>query len=259
MPASSTATASAPACAAETVAARLADETTRIETLDALEAHRHEYASELALCAAPALVDTIAKLSSTTQPGQWPETVQRAALMLFNLFHDAPSDDEYVAVIGAAWGDGRLLDTMQAVQARLDQPGYTLTLADASCYAYVCSAGLSHPRIWSRSCGWEAVCTVLGMTELDFMGMTKASHALQQQQQMGALLLQLVREQQLPEGAAAGAWQALGWGAQWDLASTLASSDIFSLGAARLSKIGTPADCLVRPYLPPHPPTPDGH
>lgn len=238
-------------CSAETVAAGLADETTRSDTLDALEGRRREHDSEIALRAAPALVDIIAKLTSTEQPGQWPETVQRTAVVLFKLIDDAPLGDEYVAVFGAAWGEGRLFDTMQAVQARLDQPGYTLTLADASCYAYIISAGLANHRMYCRPRLWKATSAAAGKTELDYMKLFKICFALQQQQQMAALLLQLVRDRHFPEGTASGAWMVLGWGAQGDPADILANSDIFSLGAARLSDIGTPADCLVRPRISP--------
>jgi len=232
----------AAACAADTVAAGLTDRATLAETLGALEGRggggddgAHD--AELALAAAPALVDAMCAL--TAESTESPEATQRAALVLLDLLECAPVGAERDAVYGAAWGAGRFAAHRSALRARWAAPGYALAPADAACYA--CTAA---PEIHTR--GMTAPMAAAGMTTLEYFGhlATNLFEREDTADRMATLLLELMREQRVPDGAAVGAWRGLDECMNRRDANLLAGSDIFSLAAAQLSAIGAPADCL---------------
>jgi hypothetical protein len=230
------------------IAAGLADRTTLAEALGALEGRSGgAHDAELALAAAPALVSAMTTLAAAgpEEPAEWPEAFQRVALMLVDILEGTPVGAERDAVFGAAWGEGRLAAHDSALQARFEAPGCTLTRADAVCYACSRAAvwGVANGR--SGSTPFEAA----GMTMMEFFTQFNVSNPMRQEDvslRMAMLALEIVREQQVPDGAAHGAWMIFENILDHHHHNFLAESDVFSLVAAQLSAIGGPADCLVR-------------
>ena len=94
---------------AANVAQLLADPTTRLSTLDMLEAHGGVHDGALATAAAPALTDLLA-----LDAAEVPHTVfQRVGLLRGRLLQETPVDDR-AALFGAMFGEGRLAAELNA-------------------------------------------------------------------------------------------------------------------------------------------------
>jgi hypothetical protein len=137
---------------AETVAERLRAEETRARTLDALEAHPPSLPRDLALMAAPALVDVAAETVDRDE-------FDRSTLLLARLAAEAAPDTS--AVCGAGWGGGRLgafLAPRLIVEAT--QRGLGANGADGG--------GLTREDAYSVACwaSWDAPSSVRGTTAL---------------------------------------------------------------------------------------------
>jgi hypothetical protein len=154
------------ALAAATVAETLRAEATRARTLDALEAHVPPIPRELALAAAPALVDIAAGTEDRA-------TFDRSALMVARLLDEAPDPS---AVHGAAFAGERFAAykgprlMTEATQRALVEGGEPLTQADARSYACLCA--WENPSVVH---GYTPACAAAGRTEMEFLDIVRTS------------------------------------------------------------------------------------
>lgn len=154
--------------AAATVAHRLLDDATRATTLESLEAHPTALPRDVALAAAPGVVDIV---SSTAERSIF----DRSGLILGRLIAEAMPD--VAAVWGCAFGGKRLAKywaaplVTDAIQRALSpEDGQPLMLEDARSYACLCSC---------ESPGYVRGHTVpekaAGRTALEYMEIVRAS------------------------------------------------------------------------------------
>ncbi len=158
------------ALAAGTVAEELRAEATRMQTLDALEAHPPPVPRDVALAAAPALVDVVARSTAEKERAAF----DRSALLLGRLMEEALPDSS--AVYGAAFvgdrlaaylGSPLLAEAMQ--RALVEEGGRPLTDADARSFA--CLKAYESP---AAARGWTVVEAAAGRTGMEFLGVVRA-------------------------------------------------------------------------------------
>jgi hypothetical protein len=193
--------------AAETVAERLRDRAARSATLTALESHAVPIPTAVSLAAAPALLGLMAMDAAEVER----DAFDRAGLLLAQLYAEALPD--VVAVHGAAFGGGgyeRLWNADSVLNAALRQPADQLTRADAVSYA--CSWAFYSP---SGARGYNKPLAAAGLTELEWFGLWMSIEPIVSKKKqpeddvptkMLTLLMELLKANELPELAIAGAW-----------------------------------------------------
>lgn len=146
---------------ADTIAGRLHAEDTRVHTLDALDAISPSIPQELALAAAPALVDIAASTLNK-------QDLDRCTLLLARLLDEDASD--HSVIFGAAFCEGRLAAYvaprlwLEATQGALAPGGgQQLTLEDA--YSDACLYAFDGPA-WVRGITVPAATIGHSVTEL---------------------------------------------------------------------------------------------
>jgi hypothetical protein len=193
--------------AAETVAERLRDRATRSATLAALERHAAPIPTAVSLAAAPALLGLMTMDAAEVER----DAYDRAGLLLGRLHVEALPDP--AALHGAAFGEGgyeRLWNADSVLNTALRQPAAALTRADAVSHA--CSSAYEAPAN-SRGCtgSWAAA----GITCRQWVGLWIGGEPIVSQKKqpeddvptaMLTLLLELLKANELPELAIAGAW-----------------------------------------------------
>lgn len=157
-----------------TVANLLADSSTRIAALDALEAHGGPHPTPLAVAAAPALTDVLCLDAAEVDHVLF----QRVGLLRARLLADAPPDD-VPAIYGAMVGGGRFAKSLNApsnVIARMfTKPVGELNSTDALSYA--CAGEATSPTRDVR--GWTVCIAAAGFTGvMDWLGPFLASEPI---------------------------------------------------------------------------------
>ena len=260
------------AVSAATVADRLRSEATRITTLDALEALAPPIQSDVALAAAPALVDAMA---TETERASY----DRCGLLLARVCAEAAPDP--AALYGAAFAGERLeaflAPTLLVEAAQRASLGQALMSEDARSYACREACGAERGPACVR--GLNAPHAAAGRTVIKYMGIVSfsasASHpcclaltsvAVSVAQamsvdpivspkkmpdddlprQMLTLLVDLLRSGGLPELAIGGAWygvfQCLS--GRPGLGPAAMELGLIDLAAEHLRAIGSPADVV---------------
>ena len=166
----------AAAAAASSVAERLRDRSsTRLATLEALEVHAVPIPHDAALEAAPALIELVA-LDAAEVPH---ELFDRVFLLLWRLVEEAVhrGAEAHAAVVGAAWGGGRLERLLKAcsegnvIAVSLRKPAAELTRTDArslACWQTMYGSAVSR--------GFTAPLKAAGFaTTMEYMGMVRAA------------------------------------------------------------------------------------
>eukprot|EP01046_Picozoa_sp_COSAG06_P024338 COSAG06_NODE_1980_length_7926_cov_10.286061_2_plen_561_part_00 len=210
---------------AATVAECLRADGTRVDTLHALEAMHAPIPIQLAISAAPGLVDVAATTGDR-------DAFRRCTLLVARLMAEATSD-ELAPVYGAAFGGERLaaycaprliVEATRRVLTKIGdtqqggQGGQLLTSADA--YNHAC-----HGAVWAPATvrGWEvlepAAMSGRAMTEYQrFCDTVLRGDSVFSKNHMPSddvprqllnLLVQLLRSHELPELAIGGAWKQL--------------------------------------------------
>eukprot|EP01046_Picozoa_sp_COSAG06_P020197 COSAG06_NODE_1471_length_9351_cov_18.052637_7_plen_430_part_00 len=193
--------------AADTVAERLRDRATRSATLAALESHAAPIPTAVSLAAAPALVGLMAMDAAEVER----DAFDRAGLLLARLHAEALPD--VVAVHGAAYGEGRYERVWNAdsvLNAALRQPADQLTRADAmSCAISTAYEPIINARGYTES--WRAA----GFTGSEYFGLWMSAEPIVSKKKQPeddvptkvlALLMELLKANELPELAIGGAW-----------------------------------------------------
>lgn len=155
------------------VAERLRADDTQAPTLKALEELPPPVPRDLALAAAPALVDVGSSLSGANDR----DAVDRCGLLLARLFEEAAPDPSslYAAACGGeramAWFAPRLIveATQRALGTGSDEEGQPLTREDA--YSYVCLGAFWCPYIVRGLTANEAAA---GRTVMEFLRTVRA-------------------------------------------------------------------------------------
>eukprot|EP01046_Picozoa_sp_COSAG06_P011492 COSAG06_NODE_658_length_13322_cov_3.396430_6_plen_320_part_00 len=272
------------ALAAATVAETLRAEATRARTLDALEAHVPPIPRELALAAAPALVDIAAGTEDRA-------TFDRSALMVARLLDEAPDPS---AVHGAAFAGERFAAykgprlMTEATQRALVEGGEPLTQADARSYACLCAwenpsvvhwvhaglcSGWAHrdgvpghcknfrPRRIPHALRARPILSGVGARYLAaplcslirWWAQVKSVEPMQSKQmpseavplQMLVLLVEMLRAEELPELAVGGAFGAVHQCLHRPgLAPMAMELGVIHLAAEHLREMGSPADAV---------------
>jgi hypothetical protein len=232
--------------AADTVAERLRDRATRSAALTALERHAAPIPTAVSLAAAPALLGLMTMDAAEVER----DVYDIAGLLLARLHAEALPDVS--AVHGAAFSEGgyeRLWNADSVLNAALRQPAAELTRADAmSCacsFAY--EAELS-ARGYTKP--WRAA---TGLTAPEFMGQMMIAEPIASKKKhpeddvptkMMTLLLELLKENELPELAVAGAWTRVMYCliGRPSLGTVALEHGAVELAVEHLKAIGSPAD-----------------
>jgi hypothetical protein len=230
---------------AETVAERLRDRATRSATLTALESHAAPIPTAVSLAAAPALLGLMTMDAAEVERN----TYDRAGLLLARL--EVESLPGVLAVHGAAFGEGgyeRLWNADSVVNAALRQPAAQLTRADAVSYA-CCYAFLTP----SFARGMTKPVAAAGLTGLEYFELWMSAEAIVSKKKqpeddvptkMLTLLIELLKANELPELAIAGAW----FGVincitgRPDMGPVALEHGAVELAVTHLKAIGSPAD-----------------
>jgi hypothetical protein len=231
--------------AAETVAERLHDRATRSATLAALESHAAPIPTAVSLAAAPALVGLMAMDAAEVER----DAYDRAGLLLGRLHAEALPD--VVAVCRAAFGEGgyeRLWNADSVLNAALRQPAAEVTRADARSYACLYAyEPITATRGYTKP--WGAA----GLTAREFFGLWMSAEPIVSKKKlpeddvptkMATLLLELLKENELPELAIGGAWTGvmcciIG---RPSIGPVALKHGVVELAVEHLKAIGSPAD-----------------
>ncbi len=234
----------------DTVAERVHADATRAPTLRALEALPPPIPRELALAAAPALVDVAVGTEDRVE-------FDRSCLLLARLFAESAPE---MSVVGAAFGGGRYAKyrkqprllaqvAQRALGGDSGQAGQQpLTRDDA--YSMACFWAEGPP---SGARGLTAVADAAGLTLTELMHVNysgplfMAAKTEQVSQHLLALAVELLRSSELPELVVGGMWLTLGFyclEGRPRLAPVAVQLGLFDLAIEHLRTIGSPADVV---------------
>jgi hypothetical protein len=236
-------------------AERLRDSGTRLAALDVFECHTAPIPPAAALAAAPALAELLTMDAAEVEHAVF----DRTGLLLGRLFSEA-LPEALPAMYGAALGGDffpKLYGTSKAsnvVLAALRGPASQLTRADALSYACLIGGAWSEAPVR----GFSQMHAAAGYTTMGFIKMWMTSDFMVSKKQMPeddvpmrmmTLLLELLKSNELPERAVAGAWLAVAYcllGRPGLNTAAVVECGLLELAVVCLNAIGSPADWVSR-------------